>query len=82
MKGKQAGTCTSAQGEPGDEHPSLRMQDRKPARELASWCSLGPGSEKCGALLEYLMGGDGIVWGTWTRKAGKGGAGAGTGPAV
>lgn len=47
------------------------MQDGKSARELASCCSLGPGSEKCGALLEYLMGGDGIVLGNWLRKLGR-----------
>lgn len=75
MRGKQAGTCTSAQGEPGDEHPSLRMQDRKSAREPASWCSLGPGRNEQGALLEDLMGGDGIDgFGDLDhQKAGKGG---------
>lgn len=27
--------------------------------------------EKCGALLEYLMGGDGILLGNWLRKLGR-----------
>lgn len=53
----------------GMGRPSLRMQDRESARKLASWCSLGPG--QCGVLLEGLRGGDGMVWGTWTRRQGR-----------
>lgn len=30
-----------------------------------------PDSDQCGVLLEDLMGGDGIVLGTWTSKLGR-----------